>query len=110
MSEGPDAFRKNPERTWDAVKSLHQDMRGREPTPEAVAEAVKFAQEAGFVLEAPVRLQGNVNGEIGKVAGYNERTAGFYPGTRYPILVKFERGTFEYGPEVLELVRVKKGE
>jgi len=38
------------------------------------------------------------------MCGFNTSSIGFYTGDRYPIIVKFKRGTFEYGADDLRLI------
>ena len=76
-----------------------------EPDGESKKEnEIAKAKALGFVEGAKVKMSYDDKNEIGKVVGYNQSTGGFYPSSRYPVLVKFERGTFEYGLESLELV------
>jgi hypothetical protein len=70
------------------------------------AKAIKEAQKRGFVIGAKVKLPYSDTPEVGVVVGYNQTPNGFYSGDRYPVLVKFERGTFEYGISEKELVLV----
>lgn len=67
------------------------------------SNAIKNAKKLGFVKGAEVKLFHDK--EIGIVTGYNTTSGGFYPGSRYPITVKFERGIFEYSVEGIELVK-----
>lgn len=100
-----DRTARDPEGAWDRIKPVIEEMKAKEPTAEAVAEAIQNAREAGFVLGAKVKLQGGgPDEEVGEVLGFNEQTLGLYNGVRYPIYVKWERGTFEYGPDALELI------
>jgi len=79
----------------------------KEPDGERkMRSAIADAKEKGFVIGAKVKLLKDK--EVGEVVGYNEATGGFYPGSRYPLIVKFERGTFEYGPGLLKLAKEKE--
>jgi len=89
------AAQQDPEATWDFLKQTQQPMAN-------VEKAIEDAKAKDFVVGAKVRLKGVE--EIGEVVGYNTANSGFYSGDRYPIIVRFERGKFEYGVESLELV------
>jgi hypothetical protein len=68
---------------------------------EKTTQAIKKAEALGFKIGVFVKLCSDP--EIGKVVGYNKINDGFYPGDMYPVLVKFKRGIFEYGPNDLEI-------
>ncbi len=100
-----DRVARDPEGAWDSIKPIVEEMKAKEPLAEAVEVAIKEAQEAGFVEGARVKLKGdgNESPDIGTVVGFNEQTSGLYNGARYPVYVKWARGTFEYGTEALDL-------
>ncbi len=86
---------KEREQLHDLLKSTKQ--------PEGVVEkAIQQARANGFVEGADVRMKGYP--EVGKIVRHNTVSWGFYSGDLYSIVVEFERGTFEYGEESLELV------
>lgn len=101
----PEQFPKTPEETerlWETLKPLVEGL--KEPDGERkMSNEVAKAKEMGFVPGARVKL--SHDREVGEVVGYNEAIGGFYPGSRYPVLIKFERGTFEYGLESIKLVK-----
>jgi len=74
--------------------------------PTSVHEAIKQSKALGFEPGKKVMMKGDIDKEVGKVVKFNISTVGFYTGDRYPIIVKFERGTFEYGPDSLMLVEI----
>lgn len=99
----PDRFPKTheeAEKLWDTLKPLIEEM--KEPDGEKkMSNEVAKAKELGFVPGAKAKLSHDP--EIGEVLGYNEAIGGFYPGSRYPVIIKFERGTFEYSLEQIKL-------
>jgi len=105
---GPEHLPKTPEeaeKLWNTLKPLVEGL--KEPDGEKkMSNEVAKAKELGFVPGAKAKLSHDA--EVGEVVGYNEAVGGFYPGSKYPVLIKFERGTFEYGLEQLELVDEKK--
>ncbi|MFZ2193650.1 MAG: hypothetical protein WAV31_05390 [Candidatus Moraniibacteriota bacterium] len=104
----PDQLPKTPEdaeKLWNALKPLIEEM--KEPDGEKkMSNEVAKAKGLGFVPGAKAKLSHDA--EVGEVVGYNEAVGGFYPGSRYPVIIKFDRGTFEYSLEQLELVGEKK--
>ena len=87
---------------WDELKPLINEMKepdGKKKTENEIAKA----KELGFVPGAKVKLSHDP--EVGEMVEYNEETGGFYPGSRYPVIIKFERGTYEYSLEQLVLVK-----
>ena len=51
-----------------------------------------------------------ISDEIGIVVGYNSQSEkSFYPPSRYPYLIKFDRGTFEFGNGI-EVIETGNGE
>jgi hypothetical protein len=66
-------------------------------------KAIQEAKENGFVIGKKVKLTHDK--EIGIVVGYNENPISGYPTARYPIMVQFERGKFEYTVRELKLVK-----
>jgi hypothetical protein len=88
----------HPNHSRDAVVDL---LKATQQPMNEVEKAIKKAKALGFKRGVRVRLHGD--SEIGEVVGHNQKDRGFYSGDRYPILVKFEKGTFEYGVESLEL-------
>lgn len=79
-------------------------IKGTEVKTEAVRAAIEDAQRQGFASGKGVILNHDPTKEVGKVIKFNSSTIGFYTGDRYPIVVKFERGTFEYSADNLTLV------
>lgn len=74
-----------------------------EDLPAKMEHAFLDAIAHGFVIGAKVtRL---ISTEVGEVLGLNT-TDGIYHGERYPIVVKFESGIFEYAVSDLELKEV----
>lgn len=65
---------------------------------ESAAQAIAAAQALGFTVGAKVTLRPGSfrDNEVGEVVGYNDYDSLFYPGSRYPLRVKFAQGTFEY--------------
>jgi hypothetical protein len=70
--------------------------------PDSVTEAVANAKKLGFVSGAKVTLTGH--SKIGKITGHNNKGGGFYCGSRCPIVVEWDHGTFPYEIESLVLV------
>ena len=70
----------------------------------AVELAIKEAKEQGFTEGRKVCLAGDAEGEQGEIIGYNTRTHSLYNGVRYPVLVKWARGVFEYSTDGLILI------
>jgi len=105
---GPEHLPKNPEeaeKLWDTLKPLIEEL--KEPDGEKkMSNEVAKAKELGFVPGAKVKLSHDA--EVGEVVSYNKAIGGFYPGSRYPVLIKFERGTFEYTLEQLRAFHPKK--
>lgn len=90
------------EHTIENFRQLHEELivpDGVNKTKKAIREVKKM----GFVIGTKAKISND--DEAGVIVGYNNNTDGFYPGSRYPILVKFERGTFEYAPDDLKLVQ-----
>ncbi len=90
----------NPEPFIALSKELSND------TAEKMKEAVELAKKAGFTIG--VEVTRTRDAEVGKVIGHNETIGGFYPGSRYPIIVQFPSATFQYAQTDLELLRNKK--
>ncbi len=61
---------------------------------EDLFDAHKFHEELGFVPWAYVKL--SYDAEVWQIVGYNHGR-GLYTGVRYPLKIKFQRGTFEWG-------------
>lgn len=104
----PEALPKNDEdadRLWDTVKPLIEQTQEKGGDAK-LNELLEKAKKLGLVPGAKVKLWHD--DEIGEIMGYNTSIGGFYSGTRYPIVVKFERGTFEYSIEGLKLIKNKK--
>ena len=78
---------------WDQLKPMWEEMNNPKEA-NGVNKAIEEAKALGFVPGAEVTL--NSDDEVGRVVGYNEAVGGFYSGSRYPIIVEFERGTYEY--------------
>lgn len=79
----------------DLIKEMKKPL-------EAVTNAVADSIAQGFIIGKKVKMVGD--DEVGEIMKYNLSTVGFYTGDRYPIIVKFKRGTFEYSVESLTLV------
>lgn len=69
-----------------------------------IRDAIMHAITMGFVIGSKVTRTAP-SAEVGEVIGYNT-SDGLYNGDRYPIVVKFESGVFEYGVESLDLKEV----
>jgi hypothetical protein len=76
-------------------------------TEEAVEQAIENAKKLGFKVGSEVMMLGDPDKELGEVVRFNTSTIGFGTGDRYPVIVKFERGTFEYSVESLILFESK---
>ena len=83
----------------DAYKSLVEEI-DRANDPKEADKAIRKAQDLGFKPGVKVLLQGE---DVGEVVGYNKE-GGFYPTKDYPVVVKSDRGIFEYGLDDLELL------
>ena len=83
------------ENLWDLIKQT-------KTANSIVEESIKKAKEAGFYPGCKVKMKGD--DEIGEMVGFNISNLGFYTGDRYPLLVKFERGIFEYSHEQFEVI------
>jgi len=71
-----------------------------------VVVAITQSIACGFVVGAKV-TRTPPSEEVGVVVGYNtSHPSNLYGGSRYPIVVKFDSGRFEYGPESLHLREV----
>ncbi|MBI4114694.1 MAG: hypothetical protein HY445_02530 [Candidatus Niyogibacteria bacterium] len=103
----PENMPKTPEeieKFWNLMKPLFESFKvpdGEAKTKNAIAEAKK----RGFRPGTKAKL--THENEVGEVIGYNETADGPYPGSRYPILIKFKRGTYEYDLDQLELIKEK---
>ena len=80
----------------------YMEMVSDVPTSKPVQDLIDNAVLHGLRVGTPVRLTNSV--ETGYVVGYNTRLDGLYTGKRYPIYVKFVRGTFKYEINNLEIV------
>lgn len=87
------------ERTYN----LFKEMQAKRPSTATVDKAILSVMQQGYVEGAGVTLWNMA--EVGTIVGYNRTSGGHYPGDRYPLIVRFQRGTFEYGTEGLKLVR-----
>jgi hypothetical protein len=96
---------KQTEQLWDLLKPVFQEMNDPKQKNETQS-AITEAKRLGFVPGVRVKLIND--DEIGEVEGYNQAVGGFYSGSRYPILVRWERGVFEYGVNDLELVETEE--
>ncbi len=87
-----------------------------ENNEEAKLAVVLAAAEVSFPLGCKVKVMGT--GYIAEVVKYNKNLGGFYPGVRYPVLVKIIRSKdkkfrkavgmiFEYTPDQLKKIKVK---
>lgn len=104
MGFGPEQLPKTPEevkRFWDEIKPLMEGLKEPDGKNKMKNEIAK-AKELGFVEGAKAKL--SHDDEVGEVVGHNEAIGGFYPRSRYPVIIKFKRGTFEYSLDQLELV------
>jgi len=90
------------EHNIENFRQLHQNLIVPDGANKAKI-AIREAKKIGFVIGVKTKILND--DEVGVIVGYNNDTSGFYPGSRYPILVKFERGTFEYAPGDLKLVQ-----
>lgn len=105
---GPDQLPKTSEEAnnlWETFKPLLEEMKEPDGARKMKNEVAK-AKELGFVPGAKARMSHDA--EAGEVVGYNQAVGGFYPGSRYPVIIKFERGTFEYSLDQLELADESK--
>lgn len=75
--------------------------RRRQRRSPAIAEAVRSARRAGFVVGAEVLL-GSIRG---RVIGYNAAGLGIYHGSLFPLLVATEYGLAKCATDELSLVR-----
>ena len=73
-------------------------------TTKSIKKAIHDSKAKGFKIGKGVMLKHDPSNEIGKVVNFNTSTVGFYTGDYYPIIVKFERGTFEYGLNSLTII------
>ncbi len=87
------------EHKQNAYKELFREIE-EENDPKLSHDAILEAKKRGFKPGVKVLLQGEIEGEV---VGYNEE-GGFYPTKDYPVIVKSERGIFEYGLDDLELL------
>jgi len=83
---------------------LVKEMHAKAPLSSEVQSSIALAIGAGYTITAPVVLAFDDAYEVGEVIGYNTRCHGFYDGERYPVIVEFARGTFEYGIDQLDLI------
>ena len=95
---------------YDAVSTdggaykLGKEMAEKASSQEDVQEAIEESQKAGYKIGIKVTLRDD--NEVGEIISYNQTTSGFYPGDRYPLIVKFpKRGTFEYGINSLDIAK-----
>ena len=96
------------EHDFNMLLALHKEMKEKEPS-QTELEKILVQAKKHFPIGATVDV--NCTSHFGEVVGYNERTGGFYPGTRFPVYVKItlsdmERAigqTFEYGLDQLKM-------
>ena len=69
---------------------------------ESVELAVKNAKKEGFAVGKRVIMYDDP--EVGEIVRFNTATVGFESGDRYPIVVKFKRGTFPFNTDALTLI------
>lgn len=92
-------------------KEMKQDMSTKEELEVALADA-----EISFPIGCKVAVLGT--GYLAEVVDYNRRLGGFYPGVRYPVIVKIFRSKdrkfrkvvgmkFEYSTGQLKRLKVK---
>jgi len=102
---------------WDSVKPLLEELKPKQGE-EALLEEVLTLAKAKFSIGDMVEVKGT--SYIGRVHGFNERLGGFYPGVRYPVLVRIIHNddnsarfnyvdgcVFEYDHKQLEHCQVK---
>lgn len=82
---------------WDMAKETKVN-------PDNVMKAINEAKNLGFDIGEKVIMKGDPFDEEGEILRFNSSSIGFSSGDRYPIIVKFERGTFEYSVDSLILV------
>jgi len=82
---------------------IHDLIKDTRVTKETVNTAVEKAKSQGFAIGSKVMFY-NDKTDIGEVVAFNTSTMGFGTGDRYPVIVKFERGTFEYGTDCLTIL------
>jgi hypothetical protein len=81
--------------TEGQLEQVYELVKETKVTEKAVANAIKEAQRKGIKVGGKVMFYGDKT-DIGKVLRFNTSTVGFYTGDRYPVVVEFKRGTFEY--------------
>jgi len=91
-------------KTQHELNQIHDLVKQTKVSKEDVDEAIKDAKSKGFEIGTRVIFFDD-HTDIGKVVKFNTSTIGFYTGDRYPIIVKFERGTFEYDAECLTPIK-----
>lgn len=88
----------------DEITQICDIAKNTKKTNMSVNQAIHKSKEKGFKVGKRVILNHDPDKEVGEVVDFNTSTIGFYTGDRYPIIVKFERGTFEYNPDNLTLI------
>jgi hypothetical protein len=83
--------------TWDLTKSTIVSKK-------IIRRVINTSKEKGFIIGEKVILSDDEDKEIGEIVAFNTCTIGHYTGDRFPIVVKFERGAFEYNRESLTLI------
>jgi len=80
---------------------VHDLIKGTRVTKEAVEASIEKAKQLGFKEGGKV-IFNNDKTDVGVMLRFNTSTVGFYTGDRYPLIVKFERGTFEYETDSIQ--------
>ena len=101
------------DRMWESIKPLMEELRPKCGEEKQLETVLAIARQL-FPIGAHIKVKNT--GYTAKVVRYNTNLGGFYPGVRYPIIVKithsndfkFRKGavgsTFEYTTDQLELV------
>jgi len=89
-------------RTERELEQLWGFVKETKVTKKDVETSIKEAQKAGFHIGCKVRMHGD--DEIGEMIDFNKSSIGLYTGDRFPIIIKFDRGTFEYNHKQFEIV------
>ncbi|MFC1617803.1 hypothetical protein ACFL2B_00820 [Patescibacteria group bacterium] len=101
MGPGEKAKPPNVPEQIDSFREFARDLEVPDGEMKTANEIAK-AQEQGFTIGAKVKLSHLP--EVGEIVGYNEEAGGLFPGSRCPVIIKFERGEFEYSLDQAELV------
>ncbi len=85
------------EQKTQALNTIHdlvKELKAKAPSEKEMSAAHSIYEKLGYVPGAFVRFKSKPD-IIGVITQYNTST-GFYDGKRYPIIVQFPFGTFEY--------------